>query len=432
MTSQDTKTVKTRFCIISDTHTAELWPLGDTSHAYRDPLPSADVLLHAGDITNFGYIHEYETMVDLLSQADAELKIVIAGNHDVTLDEEYYESTGKRRFHRNIGEDLTVIKELWTGEKARKAGIVYLEEGIRMFTLTNGARFTIYTSPYQPEFCNWAFPYYRNEDRFNPGAKNPIPDWPHIDIMLTHGPPAGVLDETNMGDKVGCEHLMRAPQATGSLFLDPHSIPGYGVGGTPTDEHPYRGNIPDIEANPEWSQAIREAWLFHCFAPATADEFIAMHTESRKKLANAQETHEQQMRGLTDSKAYQCILRREEQDLVETSPDDKETHEDLLRRLRNNRDEYQHLAKQIFETREIGEKTYAVYVSLRKRGQEIIDTHKHDVRISREDSYNVIHGDGGAKPSIDGHADAQKVPEHVATDDQGPQRSAAAQERSPR
>ncbi|KAL8801243.1 MAG: hypothetical protein Q9182_004592 [Xanthomendoza sp. 2 TL-2023] len=222
MTPQDTKTVKTRFCIISDTHTAELWPHSDTNHAYRDPLPSADVLLHAGDITYVGYIHEYETMIELLSQADAELKIVIAGNHDISLDEQYYESTGKKRFHRNIGEDLSVIKELWTGEKARKAGIVYLEEGIRTFTLTNGARFTqleipidvfqIYTSPYQPEFCDWAFPYYRNEDRFNPlrGAKNPIPDWPNVDIMLTHGPPAGVLDETNHGDKVGCEHLMRA------------------------------------------------------------------------------------------------------------------------------------------------------------------------------------------------------------------------------
>ncbi|KAL8803239.1 MAG: hypothetical protein Q9200_006297 [Gallowayella weberi] len=206
MTPQDTKTVETHFCIISDTHTAELWPPSDTNHAYRDPLPSADVLLHAGDITYVGYIHEYETMIEMLSKADAELKIVIAGNHDITLDEQYYESTGKRRFHRNIGEDFSVIKELWTGEKARKAGIVYLEEGIRTFTLTNGARFTIYTSPYQPEFCNWAFPYYRNEDRFNPpgGAKNPIPDWPNIDIMLTHGPPAGVLDETKHGDKVGC------------------------------------------------------------------------------------------------------------------------------------------------------------------------------------------------------------------------------------
>lgn len=143
MTSESTKTVKTRFCIISDTHTAELWPSDDKSHAYRDPLPSADVLLHAGDITIAGYIHEYEPMFEMLSKADAELKIIIAGNHDVTLDEPYYEKTGKREFHRNIGEDLGVVREIWTGERAKKAGIVYLEEGVRTFTLSNGSCFTV-------------------------------------------------------------------------------------------------------------------------------------------------------------------------------------------------------------------------------------------------------------------------------------------------
>lgn len=143
MASESTKAVKTRLCIISDTHTAELWPSDDKTHAYRDPLPSADVLLHAGDITNVGYINEYQSMIDLLSKADAELKIVIAGNHDVTLDEPYYEKTGKKKFHRNYGEDLDAVKEMWTGEKAKKAGIVYLEEGVRTFTISNGARFTV-------------------------------------------------------------------------------------------------------------------------------------------------------------------------------------------------------------------------------------------------------------------------------------------------
>lgn len=148
MASPGIKTVTTRFCIISDTHTAELRPSNDTSHAYRDPLPPADVLLHAGDITNVGYINEYETMIDMLSKADAELKLVIAGNHDITLDEEYYASTGMKRFHRNIGENLEIVRDLWTGERARNAGIVYLEEGIKPFTLSNGARFTVMPRSY--------------------------------------------------------------------------------------------------------------------------------------------------------------------------------------------------------------------------------------------------------------------------------------------
>ncbi|KAL9599797.1 MAG: hypothetical protein Q9219_003583 [cf. Caloplaca sp. 3 TL-2023] len=213
MPDESLPTVKTRFLVLSDTHTAPLFASSDIEHAYREPLPPADVLLHAGDLTNIGYINEYEAAIQMLASASAELKIVIAGNHDITLDEKYYASTGKKLMHRNISEDLGVVKDMWTGEEAKKAGIVYLEEGVRTFTLSNGAKFTIYASPYQPEFCNWAFPYERDEDRFNlPNAKNPIPSWPNIDIVLTHGPPMGILDTTFREESVGCEHLLRAVQ----------------------------------------------------------------------------------------------------------------------------------------------------------------------------------------------------------------------------
>ncbi|KAL8666423.1 MAG: hypothetical protein Q9202_001446 [Teloschistes flavicans] len=217
MASQPIQTVKTRFCIISDTHTTSLFPSTDSEHSYRDPLPTADVLLHAGDITTYGLMQEYRPMFEMLCKADAELKIVIAGNHDITLDEHYYQTTGRSLMHGNMEQDTDAIKAMWTGQEAQNAGIIYLEEGISTFTLKNGARFTIYTSPYQPEFCNWAFPYERDEDRFNPvsqnpyyEAKNPIPSFPAIDIIMTHGPPAGILDETQNGDEVGCEHLMHA------------------------------------------------------------------------------------------------------------------------------------------------------------------------------------------------------------------------------
>jgi hypothetical protein len=80
--------------------------------------------------------------------------------------------------------------------------------------------FKVYASPYQPEFCDFAFPYFRDEDRFNPShqctpnakpiAENPVPDFPDIDIMMTHGPPMGVMDTIITGKHVGCEHLLRA------------------------------------------------------------------------------------------------------------------------------------------------------------------------------------------------------------------------------
>lgn len=90
-----------------------------------------------------GRLAEYRKMIEALSVADAELKIVIAGNHDITLHEEYYKWNGKNMFHGDSSEDLEQVRDLWTGEAAQKAGIVYLEEGIRTFELSNGAMFTV-------------------------------------------------------------------------------------------------------------------------------------------------------------------------------------------------------------------------------------------------------------------------------------------------
>lgn len=128
--------------MISDTHTRPPLPASETSYAYRAPLPKADILLHAGDITMKGGLKEYEKMIDMLAKAEAELKIVIAGNHDVTLDEHYYHSYG-HLMHRHKPEDLNAVKEIWTGAKAKQANIVYLDEGTKAFSLSNGAKFTV-------------------------------------------------------------------------------------------------------------------------------------------------------------------------------------------------------------------------------------------------------------------------------------------------
>lgn len=72
-----------------------------------------------------------------------------------------------------------------------------------------------------------AFAYERHEDRFNlpehiqngdiseEGKKvvsiseNPIPDFPGVDVVMTHGPPKGILDKCP-GGNVGCENLLKA------------------------------------------------------------------------------------------------------------------------------------------------------------------------------------------------------------------------------
>jgi predicted phosphodiesterase len=140
--------VKTRFLIVSDTHSAQ--PLPDAAPdphpiPFRQPLPKADVLLHCGDLTMVGTLVEYQQTLDMLRDCDAELKLVIAGNHDISLDEAYYRRRGKW-MHRRGEYDANMpalAREMWTGEKAQRAGVTYLEEGTREFTLKSGARLRV-------------------------------------------------------------------------------------------------------------------------------------------------------------------------------------------------------------------------------------------------------------------------------------------------
>ncbi len=153
----------------------------------------------------------------MLGSIDAELKLVIPGNHDLELDKTFWEAQRDEEGNPEDPEDHDLAVKAMTGPLAAEAGVTLLNEGTHSFTLKNGAKFTIYVSPYTPAFCDWAFAHARNQDRFNRPdqvvdgvtsiATNPIPD--DVDIVMTHGPPRGILDWCPQGN-VGCDNLLRA------------------------------------------------------------------------------------------------------------------------------------------------------------------------------------------------------------------------------
>jgi hypothetical protein len=108
---------------------------------------------------------------------------------------------------------------------AKQANIVCLTEGTHTFTLKNGTTFSIFASPYQPECGEWAFGYPRTQDHFGQ-AKIPA----NVDIVMTHGPPAGCLDLIpGKQENAGCESLLRAVQsARPKLHCFGHIHEGYG------------------------------------------------------------------------------------------------------------------------------------------------------------------------------------------------------------
>lgn len=201
---------------MSDTHTLQFDDNTASSQPFRLPIPKVDVVLHCGDLTHCGGSSSYKKALKLLGAIDAELKLVIAGNHDLDLDKEYWNT---HLDEDDEPEDHSHAIEIMKGDLAAEAGVKYLEEGTYTFTLINGATFTVYASPYSPACGDWAFAYERDQDRFNGAhqvsdgvesiAKHAIPNFPNVDIVMTHGPPKGILDECPQGN-VGCKNLLQA------------------------------------------------------------------------------------------------------------------------------------------------------------------------------------------------------------------------------
>ncbi|KAF7900874.1 hypothetical protein EAF00_003095 [Botryotinia globosa] len=207
------RTQATSFIALSDTHD---YQFGDNaSNKLQLPVPKVEVLLHC--------VPAFKKALKMLSNFDAELKLVIAGNHDLELDEGWCKA--------HLEEDEDYLDE--HGELAKEAGATYLEEGTHTFNLESGATFKVYTSPCQPEFRDYAFPYKSNEDRFNASgetakgvtsiAENPIPA--DVRVVMTHGPPKGFRDEN-----LGCENALRAVQRAKPLMhCFGHIHEGYGA-----------------------------------------------------------------------------------------------------------------------------------------------------------------------------------------------------------
>lgn len=138
------------------------------------------MLVHAGDLTNAGRRDELKQALAWLRAQPHPHKLAIAGNHDFGLERE------------------PQLAELFEPE------IHYLRDEERTLA---GLRF--WGAPWTPRFHDWAF----NVDRGAPlrAIWERIPE--DLDVLVTHGPPHGVLDRVWSGERAGCEELRRAVEA---------------------------------------------------------------------------------------------------------------------------------------------------------------------------------------------------------------------------
>jgi len=154
------------------------------------PIPDGDVLIHAGDFCGRGTLLELQKSMQFFKTLPHKYKICVAGNHDWCLFKE-----------KNAAMEL-----LWD------AGFIYLEDCSHEIEGWN-----FYGSPWQPEFCNWAFNLPRGGEQLK-SCWDKIPR--NTDVLITHTPPTGILDKVEsirwsqsrnayvrISEEVGCELL---------------------------------------------------------------------------------------------------------------------------------------------------------------------------------------------------------------------------------
>ncbi|CZR63809.1 uncharacterized protein PAC_13706 [Phialocephala subalpina] len=236
-TSTTKPKIATRILIISDTHGVSALP-NPISQSQDQKI---DIVLHCGDLSECGTLEEYKNTIELLESIPAPLRLVIPGNHDLTLDRNFWKSNCTEE-GKNLHDEAQAI---WTNDTAKEAGIELLDEGSHEFVLENGAKFRIYASPFTRNsegVREWAFGYESAEDRFNPKGESISYGRPagtersvlqvdnEVDVVMTHGPTKYRLDLSANSDSLGCPHLFRAIRRTRpKLHVFGHVHKAYGA-----------------------------------------------------------------------------------------------------------------------------------------------------------------------------------------------------------
>jgi len=266
----------TRFVLLSDTHT----------HTF--PVPEGDILLHAGDLTEYGTIEELEITLDWLAGMPHQHKVLIAGNHDDCLDEATLIAQQRAHDERKQRKHVTtkgsskgkrgpagssVYTDIYAEaeellSRPEYNGLIYLKDEACSISVqrgsgngnhdaangtgtgktnTNSKTWKIWGLPWSAALCSLAFNIPAGVSSAH--LYEEIPD--DIDILMTHGPPYEYLDRIRYGHRsVGCKDLQKR-----TLEIQPrlhvwghiHEDRGVQVGVHKHHEHVHAQKMPEEE-----------------------------------------------------------------------------------------------------------------------------------------------------------------------------------------
>ena len=151
--------------------------LSDNHTNYDFETPEGDILIHCGDFTFHGNPKEMEKFKNYLKKQPHEHKLFIFGNHE------------------KVDKEITYWRE-------------YLEDGTGAKCIHEKAygigNLNFFGSSYTPKYLNWGF--MQDEETRERYWENMIEG---MDVLVTHGPPMGIMGKIEDGTEIGCEYLRK-------------------------------------------------------------------------------------------------------------------------------------------------------------------------------------------------------------------------------
>jgi len=175
--------------------------ISDLHGSYPD-LEGGDLLLIAGDLTTNDSPMAWKNYYEWLKTLKYRKIIYIAGNHD------------------------GFLTQCVNSTDAKMMGF---EEEEFEYLCDSGTEFEgikIYGSPWTPRFYDWYF--MKNTKGELKERWDLIPK--DIDILITHGPPFGILDHNKALNRCGCDQLLKAIKRVKPKYnIFGHIHGGYGI-----------------------------------------------------------------------------------------------------------------------------------------------------------------------------------------------------------
>ena len=143
-------------------------------HRKIKDIPEGDVYVFAGDVSNIGTIPELGDFLNWIQDLPNE-KVVVAGNHDFG----FYTDRCLTKEMFDVPNVHYLLDESWVYKDVK-----------------------FYGSPWQPEFCSWAFNLPRGKEL--KWVWDNIPE--DTNVLITHCPPRSILDAI-WDRNEGCDDL---------------------------------------------------------------------------------------------------------------------------------------------------------------------------------------------------------------------------------